>query len=91
MIFKPALFTKPSILGNWITKFSISSSLDKSAKIYLLSLPDMRERVSFNFSSFLAVTITDAPILEHSIAVERPIPEDAPVTKITFPDNENGL
>lgn len=31
-----------------------------------------------------------APNLEHSIAVERPIPDDAPVTKIVLDSNVNG-
>ena len=32
-----------------------------------------------------------APNLEHSIAVERPIPDDAPVTRIVLDSNVNGL
>lgn len=34
---------------------------------------------------------TVAPILEHSIAVARPMPDDAPVTRIILPSSENGL
>jgi len=47
--------------------------------------------VSLSRSSFRAFKTIIAPIFEHSIAIDFPIPEEAPVTNIVFPSNENGL
>lgn len=47
--------------------------------------------VSISCCSFRPVMTTVAPILEHSIAVARPMPDDAPVTSIVFPSREKGL
>ena len=56
--------------------------------------PDSVSRLSnvtFKRSSLRAVMITFAPILEHSMAVVLPIPDEAPVTKTVLPSNEYGL
>ena len=39
----------------------------------------------------IAVAITLAPILAHAMAIALPIPDEAPVTRMVFPSNENGL
>lgn len=44
--------------------------------------PFQKDIVSFNLSSLRAVTIKLAPILDVSIDIPLPMPEEAPVTNI---------
>ena len=70
------------------------SSVDKSATICICTLflkPSNFAKVSFKRSSSRPVIINDAPILAHSMAVALPIPEDAPVIRMTLPSKEKGL
>lgn len=53
--------------------------------------PSKKDIVSFNLSSLRAVTIKLAPILDVSIDIPLPMPEEAPVTNIFLCSRENGL
>ena len=87
----PALLTRPYKAGTCSTSLSICSSLVKSATIARCPSPSRAFKVSCNRASLRPVTTSFAPILEHSMAVERPIPEDAPVTRIILSAIEKGL
>ena len=63
----------------------------RSAVIAKCPSPSSNSNVTFNRPSFLPVIMTFAPILEHSMAVAFPIPEEAPVINTALPTSEKGL
>ena len=91
VLITPAQRTTPSRTGTFSTKSSISSSFTKSAIIEKLFAFSSSLIVLFNRSSLRAVTTILAPILEQSMAIPTPRPDEAPVTRIFLFSKEKGL
>ena len=87
----PALFTKIFKAPRSLTMLSINAS-QAAASFTFKTAP--APPVGFNAASMslapdslVAVPITTAPCFANSIAIARPIPRDAPVTKAICPVN----
>ena len=73
------------------TRLFRDASSVRSAEIMRCPSPERAASVSFRRFSLRATSMRRAPRLEASMAVERPMPEDAPVTKMVLPSRENGF
>jgi FlaA1/EpsC-like NDP-sugar epimerase len=72
-----------------ILRFSAFTDLLKI--VYSLTLGYGLSYILLKTFSFRPVIMTDAPILEHSIAIALPIPDEAPVTNMVLFSREKGL